>query len=141
MENSVILCATDFTAQSEAALRYAAQLAHQMDTALLVVHVTPPGKVDSESTVADAQRCLATVATLDGGAAAMPEYVERRGNPADEILKLADEVRPLRIVLGCDGHQVHRDMQAGNTADRVVDRAGCPVMVIENEGLESTAGA
>ncbi len=61
------------------------------------------------------------------------EWMQRRGSPADEIVKVARELGVDRIVLGSRGNalaQRIRRMVVGSTSRRVVRLAPCPVTLV-----------
>ena len=51
-------------------------------------------------------------------------------NPAQEILKAAEEGRYDLIVIGAKGHSLLRNLMIGSVADTVVRNASCPVLVV-----------
>jgi nucleotide-binding universal stress UspA family protein len=52
------------------------------------------------------------------------------GNPAQEILKAAEEGRYDLIIIGARGHSLLRNLMIGSVADTVVRNASCPVLVV-----------
>ena len=56
--------------------------------------------------------------------------VVRRGSPASEILKEAEEQDATCIVLGSHGHTALHDLILGSTSQMVLKRASRPVLVI-----------
>jgi nucleotide-binding universal stress UspA family protein len=53
------------------------------------------------------------------------------GKPSEEILRLAQETGADLIVLGTRPHHPVRRRLLGATADKVVDHASCPVLVVK----------
>lgn len=52
------------------------------------------------------------------------------GKPSDVIIRVAEEIHADLIVLGTNPHSVLHRRVVGATADKVVDRASCTVMVV-----------
>src|SRR5690606_13617820 len=58
-------------------------------------------------------------------------YIHARiGEPAEEILRLADEARADVVVVGTHGRSGIDRLLLGSVAERVVRHAGCPVLVM-----------
>ena len=57
------------------------------------------------------------------------ELLLRPGHAAEVIVRVAGEIDADLIVLGYKGHFL-RDHLLGSTADRVAERAACPVMIV-----------
>ncbi len=52
------------------------------------------------------------------------------GKPSEQILRLADEIHADLVILGAHAHSSLRRRFLGGTADKVVDNAGCSVLVV-----------
>jgi nucleotide-binding universal stress UspA family protein len=75
-------------------------------------------------------RTLAAAAQTTGDQAGIDIDVDvRPGHPAELISRVAEDGGFDLIVLGHRGHFV-RDRLLGSTADRVVEHAHCPVMIV-----------
>ena len=137
-----IVAAVDFSDVSMAALRQAACLAAEADAHLTAMHVIEVpehlalwiDRVDGISHV----RAWADAAERHLRGAVGPETreyarVEQRvetGKAYREILRVADEQQADVIVIGAHGHGVIEQMFVGSTAQHVVRRAACPVLVV-----------
>jgi len=62
---------------------------------------------------------------------------ERSGNPAEEILKIADELDSDRIVLGVGGQSVVGKVLFGSVAQAVILSSDRPVTVVPERASES----
>jgi nucleotide-binding universal stress UspA family protein len=140
-----IVAAVDFSDVSMAALRQAVCLAAETDAHLTVMHVieVPENlalwidRVDGIGHVrawADAAECH----MRDAIAPEIREYahVDQRvetGKAYREILRVADEQRADLIVIGAHGHGVVERLFVGSTAQHVVRRAVCPVLVVRQQ--------
>jgi nucleotide-binding universal stress UspA family protein len=134
----VIVHPTDFYRASEAALEVARALARDHRARLIVLHVVPldpylDGKLGAEIDIRDYQRSLDLLRKrLDG-----PDLKHRvetrlvRGFEAEEILREAQDFAADLIVMGTHGRTGLRRLLMGNTAQSVLPRASCPVLVVK----------
>lgn len=60
----------------------------------------------------------------------------RRGDPFEEIVSHAREQGSDLIVMGHVGRRPHKKVLLGSVAERVVEFAPCPVMVVKHEDTE-----
>lgn len=141
-----ILCAVDFSAGSQRALRQAARLAREADAALLLAHVwympalavtklpvLPPDSV--EAILDDEERALA-----DAAAEATRLGVTRvetaflTGVPARELVELARGAAIDLVVVGTHGRTGLDRVLLGSVAERVIRQAPCPVLAVPSRG-------
>jgi nucleotide-binding universal stress UspA family protein len=134
----VIVHPTDFSRASEAALEVARALARDHGARLIVIHVVPldpylDGKLAAEIDIRDYQRSLDLMRKrLDG-----PDLKHRvetrlvRGFEAEEILREAQDFAADLIVMGTHGRSGLRRLLMGNTAQSVLPKAACPVLVVK----------
>ena len=138
-----ILCATDFSAASEAALAWAAMIAEQDHADLVVLHVLASGAVPQTEGFP-----RSTLAAYRSGYAKwaeerlhtwVPESVRGRcnvqeataaGRPHREILKVASERGCELVVVGAEGHRALDSLAFGSTAEHIVRVATCPVLTV-----------
>jgi nucleotide-binding universal stress UspA family protein len=136
-----ILCATDFSPASEAAVRYASALAAEADASLFLVHVLErPGLVaqDGSAPGAGCSVDFETAAFAQLRRAAPPEAREwfdlheivSRGKVAAEVLRLADKHDVGLIVMGVHGRSLLDLMAFGSVTHQVVREAACPVLTV-----------
>jgi nucleotide-binding universal stress UspA family protein len=134
-----ILVAYDGSGQAERALDWAANLAKGLDgSSVTVLSVAPTleaaphiaDAVDPTSNVdrhrSQAEKAAARLAT----SGTQPEMLVRAGNPAEEILNVAEEQGFDIIVLGHRGISATRRFLMGSVSERVVRHASRPVLVI-----------
>jgi nucleotide-binding universal stress UspA family protein len=127
-----ILCATDLSANSVAALKVAVELARSCGAELRVLHVA---ELDADTLVldsatrADIDRRLETLTQSIGGPPVLVSHVRREGDPCAEIVR---EVRYEAADLVVMGR--HRpsppDRAAGSLTEGVARRSPCPLMVV-----------
>lgn len=130
-----ILFATDYSATSQHALTYAASLARDRGATLLIVHVSeleayPVGELfDEEPRSSDAElEELAAVSTFDPQIQC--EHRLLRGEPAEEIVKLAREEDVETIVMGTHGRSRLGRLLVGSVAEGVISEAPCAVIAL-----------
>jgi nucleotide-binding universal stress UspA family protein len=144
----VILHPTDFSSGSEASLRAARRLARETGARLIVLHVTPPeivvegiGAVGVDQR-ADRDALEAIRARIEGPDLKCPVEVRLgRGEPAAEILRVADELGAGLIVMGTQGRTGLERILMGSVAEAVLRRARCPVLIGRSPLPRPEAGA
>jgi nucleotide-binding universal stress UspA family protein len=131
-----ILFAYDGSDEARRALRYASRLGENDSVIVLSVatklieapstaQFTEPGH-GPESV----REGIDEVREIMGDAGVEAEFISMIGNPAAEILNTAEERGVELIVVGRRGlHTVERFLM-GSVADRVVQHAGCDVLVV-----------
>ena len=139
-----ILCPTDFSEPSFAALEVAAELARVFGAEIVVVHVLTPipvaeipalhagFNVDRYQEVLgeSLRRALdELIATRLGGTATV-RGVLVVGHPAAEIVRVGHEEGADLIVLSTHGRSGVGHLLFGSVAERVVRSARCPVLTI-----------
>lgn len=146
MQAKKILFPTDFSTLSDAALPHATSLAHDTGAKLFIVHVEELpaayavgemyyGLPDPDN--AEIRRMLAAIMPTD---ATIP-YETRLlfGDPASEIIRLAEQENVDLIVMGTHGRSGLRRLVMGSVAEAVVRRAKCPVFTLKEPHLEHTS--
>jgi len=135
-----ILFPTDYSPASNAALRYAVSLARQSDALLLMLHVEPPslpprGTVAPPgSDMAEEEAALLTLLTTivsAGNKAVLHQFRNVRGDPTEEILRMAEHEHVDLIVMATAGRGGLRRILMGSVAEAVVRRAPCPVLSLK----------
>ncbi len=148
---SSILVATDFSVDGNNAVRRAAQLAHQHEARLHILHVlhdggsrplrewfTPLTDVDLKAALARA--ALRRVAIEIAGAYDVTATVEvRLGDPLHVVTQAAEQAE--LVVLGHRGQRRMGTLLVGGTADRLLRTCRRPVLVVKRaaEGPYRTA--
>ena len=137
-EIRVILHPTDFSVDSDAALRAARWLAREHGARLIVLHVaviegllvgTPAAEVDSQIH----RKALEDVCKRVEG----PDFKHRvesmlrLGYAAEGILQTAEEVGCDLIVMGTNGRTGLSRLLMGSVAEHVLAKATCPVLVVK----------
>ena len=138
MNTKKILFPTDYSHLSDAALDHATMLAKQSDATLLIAHVEEPplaygggemyyGIPDPDQD--EVKRMLAAVKPTNPDVHC--EYRLLTGDPATEIVRLAEEEDVSMIVMGTHGRTGLSRMLMGSVAELVVRRAKCPVLTFK----------
>jgi nucleotide-binding universal stress UspA family protein len=144
-----ILAPTDFSEDSDLALTYAVTLAEKFSSEIIAVHVDQPLApvmvselnpgldVSTMNRIAEEGRLLAlkeldaTVARLrDNGVKA--RGLMRVGAPFLEIIHAAQSEAIDLIVMGTHGRTGLAHVLMGSVAERVVNKAPCPVLTIRH---------
>ncbi|HET7045609.1 MAG TPA: universal stress protein [Gaiellaceae bacterium] len=135
-----ILCGVDGSADSDAALHVATQLAERLGSRLVLAHVAQPvpmpavpGARAAMVTQIDVDRTAAEELLEQTAAAAGLEGVETRvasGIPAERLADLADDERAALIVVGSRGRGAFRAAFLGSVSNELIGVARCPVLVV-----------
>lgn len=143
-----ILAPTDFSPYSDEGLRFAADLAENFGSTLIVMHVLKPeelkekksrplpaGYLDNifKETGLEAEAHCRNI--LTSGQRDLPiRAVITKGDPAVEIVRVAHEERCDIVVLATHGRTGLNHVMVGSIAERVVRTAACPVLTIRPAG-------
>jgi nucleotide-binding universal stress UspA family protein len=137
-----ILAPLDFSPVSKLVLAEALRLARPRGARVVLTHVILPPiyPMDFYGVVVDQLTTFATVAEvaanrrlqrlqkrLKGAVEILPAET---GRPAATILDQARKLKPDLIVLGSHGHGLMHDLILGSTAQGVIRRSPCPVLVV-----------
>lgn len=135
-----ILVPVDFSAASEAMLRYAVAFARRFRAALLLLHVVDrinvPSRVVYYATrlqLVVQERAIRQLAEF--AERVLPQDLEAEqlvlsGTPYDVINQVARRERVDLIIVATRGHGAVKRFFIGGTAGRVVRHAPCPVLVV-----------
>jgi nucleotide-binding universal stress UspA family protein len=139
-----VLAATDFSNTSARALRWAADLAQEIASPLLLVHVVEPIAVAPQwqpyieeadrARVADARAQMEKLTKQFAGSVECESLVES-GPPADSIASIADQRRARVIVMGLASSPWPLGSRPGSIAYRVLCLAKTPVLVVPPQSL------
>ncbi|HMD37233.1 MAG TPA: universal stress protein [Vicinamibacterales bacterium] len=138
-----IICPTDFSASSCAAMNAAATFARDGNAKLTLVHVLDdadenelfvprPYDVHHHRELLEKharEQLDALSPPVDRESVALTVTVAS-GKPYQEILRIADEERADLIVMGVEGRTPLDVMMFGSTTNQVVRRATCPVLTL-----------
>ena len=141
-----ILLPTDFSGCANYALPYATAIARATNATIICVHVVEPiapavgytGLAEplpiadiSEQLEDSAERELPKLAECEECTGLNVEEVMVHGDAAAEIVRVAEERRADLIVISSHGRTGLGRILFGSTAEAVVRRAGCPVLVVK----------
>jgi universal stress protein E len=127
-----ILCANDFTRHSERAVNAAAVLANRLGAQLTLVHVRPAHRAES-SAVAAHERLRAHLSGAGLSLDSIPVLAIREGDVAKAIAQVAKESAADLIVMGAQSKRALAPV-LGTTAERVIARTNCPVLIVRSRG-------
>jgi nucleotide-binding universal stress UspA family protein len=146
-EPKTILFPTDFSHASDAALQHAEALAVQSGARLLIVHVEEPplayggGELYYGLPEPSSERILKMLEDVKPSDPKV-SFVHRltMGDPAGEIVRIADEEEAEMIVLGTHGRTGLTRLLMGSVAEAIVRRAPCPVLVYRETSENLSSG-
>jgi type II secretory ATPase GspE/PulE/Tfp pilus assembly ATPase PilB-like protein/nucleotide-binding universal stress UspA family protein len=131
----IILFPTDYSKASNLALHHAVALARSQDTKLLVLHVRPPSPIPvpghvlpDETPPEQDQRDLLNLLSGDGQQPVLHEMRTVVGEPAPEIVRIAQLENADLIVMANSGRSGLRRVLLGSVAEAVIRTAPCPVL-------------
>ncbi len=145
-----ILAATDFSEDSELALGYAEEFAKKFGAEIIVLHVDQPlapvmmtpelgpaMDVGAMSRIGEEQRLLAQreldkIVGKFRDAGLKARSLLKVGSPFLEILHTSQSENADLIVLGTHGRTGLAHVLMGSVAERVVQKAACPVLTIRH---------
>ncbi len=132
-----VFCPTDFSERAAPALDVATALARDYSARLVIVHVAPPPILASnlgasvELPTGWETQTRARLDALRVGEQKVPvTRILAIGDPAAEILRLAETCRADLIVMGTHGRTGMARLLAGSVAEVVSRAAPCPVLTI-----------
>jgi len=144
-----ICCPIDFSEPARAALRAAVDLCAAFGAELTLFHSYQlPGYTLPEGSVVASPKMLQDLAEqadvhladwkklAEGLGAKSVKTAKAVGEPALEIVSFCRETGQELIVVGTHGRTGLRHALLGSTAERVVRRAGCPVLTVHPEGKD-----
>lgn len=117
-----IMLATDFSDESETALRVAVDYARRLGAALHVFHAVSPGEVDVTQLLADA--------AAQAGPAVHVTVASAGGDAAEAILRYADASGASLIIVGTHGRTGVSRWLLGSVTERLLRNARCPVLAV-----------
>ncbi len=142
-----ILVPVDFSDCTEEALFYAVPFARQFDAELTLLHVVEPpympaseagGIADMDSGEDDRKELQALRDKLSDEVRC--NILLRMGSAQYEIIEAAKELGSDLIILSTHGRTGLERMVMGSTAEKVVRRAGCPVLIVRENEHEFISG-
>ncbi len=143
-EIQTILVPVDFSAHSEAAVRYAVGLAKRFGSTLHLLHAYHlPVEVTTPDTIAvprDFWASLREAASSKLGEVARKvttegvkvEILLTEGTPAPTITQAAEQLQVDLIVMGTRGLTGLKHVLLGSVAERVLRMAPCPVLTLKD---------
>jgi len=145
-----ILHPTDFSDNSDPALKYACSIAIQFSAELHIINVVqdfaliiptvgigfPPGYYQRQLQYANESLAVLPEKVINHTGNVIRNVCE--GRPAAEIIRYAKENEIDLIVMGTHGYTGLEHVVLGSVAEYVVRRAPCPVLTVHPEHNKST---
>ena len=140
MSKKKILFPTDFSTASDAALVHAENLAKQSSAELLILHIEEPplayggGELYYGLPEPSSERILEMLSDVCPSDHQLSfEHRLVMGDPATEIVRIAEEEQAELIVLGTHGRTGLSRILMGSVAEAVVRHAPCPVLIYRED--------
>ena len=152
----LILVPIDFSASSQQSLEVATDMASRLSSALLLVHIVPAipdlpkdvsifkeGEYDSELHQAAAKQLSDLANSLEAKNLDVRTEVGTANDVGRELVRIAEHDHADMIVIATHGMTGWRRIAFGSVAQKVVEQAACPVLVLrakaESSATESRA--
>jgi nucleotide-binding universal stress UspA family protein len=157
MQIQRILCPIDFSDCSRRALDHAVALAKWYEATLTVFHVRAPVPISAYATVAsmipasqvgggretlnDVRAAMQTFASIDDSTRVPLAFEIGEGDAAREIVAVAKAADTDLIVLGTHGRSGFERFVLGSVTEKVLRKAGCPVLTVPPRLTEAASSA
>jgi len=141
-----ILCATDYSLNSVAALKYAHNISSQLNNRLVITHVFDDQTVFDSKLLSDVfpsseKDALKTHRKkleefCDGYLGAVWKAPNIQLQPVENrsivkgILSTAEEWHAQMVVVGIKGESPHKEIIMGRTAQNLIEKAPCPILAV-----------
>jgi universal stress protein A len=139
-----MLCPTDFSEPSQEGLKAANEWAKHFSAEVILVHVVSPihpypappdgagfdVSLYIQETVTAAQKTVDEYAKKKFSSDLKVRTVVLQGNPADQIVEMAESEKVDMIVTATHGWTGWRRFIFGSVAEKMVRTAGCPVLTV-----------
>jgi universal stress protein A len=130
-----ILHPTDFSATSAHAFQLACSLARDHGGRVIVLHVAVPPvagyRAIGEPSTGEWKELEEQLKQIHADDLKVPvEHILEQGDPAAEIIRVAQEIKSDMIVMGTHGRSPLRRLLMGSVAEQVVRKASCPVLTV-----------
>lgn len=119
------------TAEGDAALRRGIEEALARFQDVVVVNASRGDALAGDSAIADAGRLAEVRKALEEAELAYDVRQPMRGDPAEEIVRVAEDVRASLIVIGLRRRTPVGKLVLGSTGQRVLLDASCPVLAVK----------
>jgi nucleotide-binding universal stress UspA family protein len=129
--NRILFC-TDFSENSERALRYAISLMDEYDAELVLLHVLEqgPSLAKSKTAIAKATEHLDKLVAPGTRKTLKIKTVVRTGKPYQQVIQLVTEMQIDMVVMGVRGRGALDQAVFGSTTYRVLQLGQCPVLAV-----------
>jgi nucleotide-binding universal stress UspA family protein len=147
-----ILVPIDFSQESLKAVRYAIAFAKRFNSDLLLIHVVEPLSpmagfeavpiaIDEGQRLKDFERRLTQFAAANLPRDIVAQIAVRHGSAFEEVVSVAKSSPIDLIVASTHGHTGFKRVLFGSTAERLVQHAPCPMLVVRGQEHEFVASS
>ncbi|MBM3163375.1 MAG: universal stress protein [Chlorobi bacterium] len=127
-ESKQIVCAVDFSPLSDDVVTYAAAL-QRCGAQLTLLHVESDGEGAKEGVLKKHLHAFSHYSDILARQSGKAVFMVRYGEPAAEIISCASEQGADLLVLGSHGSMAFTRLLMGSTAETVMRKALCPVVI------------
>ncbi len=125
-----ILCPVDFSPGSEAQLRHCSEM-HAGKAEIIVLHVANPEEGDRETLMKEYLHIFSRYSETLSSYHCRLRFALEYGNPSEVITAFAESHDADLIVIGSHGSTGIKRLLVGSTAEKVMRRSACPVVVLK----------
>jgi nucleotide-binding universal stress UspA family protein len=140
-----IVCPTDFSDPSYEGVKVAAELAEKLESELILVNVISPVPVMSGSAAPTgfhipsvmnemrswAEKAISILITEKISKTVQSRSIVIQGNPAEEIVRLADKENADMIIIATHGESGWKRFLFGSVTEKVIRMTSCPVLTVQ----------
>ncbi len=143
MRSRIILCPTDFSETASHAISYAVEMANLYQVGVRLLHVVDKPFGDKHTRVLAETQDELNERMEKQAAVEMQQYIDSlegyfpfessisHGHPVEQILATAKNIDAGMIVIASHGRTGLNHFLNTNTAEKVVNKARCPVLVVK----------
>ena len=133
-----IIGALDQSPRDRLVIDHCREACRGSEASLVLAHIVSLPKSLVPGAVREAEAYLATVsASLERDGLPLPDVAMRKGDPAHELVKLADESDAATIVVGTRGRRGWDRLALGSVAEAIVATSPRPVTVINEANVRT----
>jgi nucleotide-binding universal stress UspA family protein len=139
-----ILVPTDFSENSNRAVRFAAELAEKFQSELVFLHVvqdlalvlpdavmpTPVATPNLDDMIASAKTAIGNLVAQEKLERLNPKAEVRVGSPAAEIVAAATDLKADLLCISTHGRTGLAHLLLGSVAEKIIRHAPCPVLTV-----------
>jgi len=148
-----ILVPIDFSENSEKAVRYGIEIGRDRNASVSFLHIVNQRIIDAvqelnirgykgdfvkavRKLIQDKENVLKQFVPMERLDGIQAEFLVRKGEASEQIIKAAKEFNIDLIIVGSQGHSALASVLIGSVAQNVVHHAPCPVLIVRPVGRD-----